>query len=77
MYLQFKPTYAHFLRVPQSYFVKSVQLLASAETVHLGCSVKYACGHYQLHASSPLQLGEIEDITTHSVFHQPAPVSQH
>lgn len=50
---------------------------ASAEILHLDCSVKYACGHYQLHASGLLQLGEIEDVTTHSVFYQPAPVSQH
>lgn len=50
---------------------------ASAETLHLARCVKYACGHYRLHASSLLQLGENEDITTHFVFHQTDLVSQH
>lgn len=75
--LQYLSLYANFQHVLQSNLFKSVQLLASAEMLHLCCGVKYACRHYQLHASSLLQLGEIEDITAHSVFHQPAPVSQH
>lgn len=56
---------------------KSVQLPASAEMLHLRCSLKYACGHYQLQGSRPLQLGEIEDITALSAFQHSAPVSQH
>lgn len=56
-----------------SNLVKSVQSVTSAETLHLGRGVKYACGQYQLHASSLLQLGENEDITTRCEFHQPAP----
>lgn len=50
---------------------------ASAETLHLAQCVKYACGNYRLHGSSLLQLGENEDITTHSVFQQTDLVSQH
>lgn len=64
------------LACPTALF-KSVQLPASAEMLHLHCSLKYACRHYQLQAPRPLQLGEIEDITALSAFRQSAPVSQH
>lgn len=62
---------------PPCRFANLFNSLANAETIHLVCDVKYACGHYHLHASSPLQLREKEDVPTRSVFHRPVPVSQH
>lgn len=78
MYIQFQSIYNMLLYTFHNQTLSNLlSSFAGAETLHLAYDVKYACGHYHLHASGLLLLGENEDITTHCVFHQPVPVSWH